>query len=215
MSLVSISSACFPLGFQKVKRPTNLILLPMKCQMLKVGNWWVFMKKNCHSNLWLTEKLFNYSRIKTRKIRILWSVTALTESVAESSCFFCRFWDPWCRSREVDDSWGDCTIYCRQERCLWITCSMVHYKGKSMQVLTSFCFFPQLQCNFIPLLQVTSTGSSCIAENVCHFWRLLFTRAWLASISPVWLYLNVHWERKDYVNFIVFQLQPVMIIWFQ
>lgn len=87
------------------------------------------------------ETIINYCRNKTHMIRILWSVTALTESVAEPSCFFCRFWDPWCRSREVDDSWGDCTIYCRQERCLWITCSMVHYKGKSMQVLISFCFF--------------------------------------------------------------------------
>lgn len=34
----------------------------------------------------------------------------------------------------------------------------------------------------------------------------------LASISPVWLYLNVHWELKDYVNLIVFQLQPVVVI---
>lgn len=135
---MSFSSACFCLNFQKVKRPTNLILLPMKCWKLEIDE---FLWKNCHSNLWLTEKLINNCKNKTHRIRILWSVTALTESVAEPSCFFCRFWDPWCRSREVDDSWGDCTIYCRQERCLWITCSMVHYKGKSMQVLTSFCLF--------------------------------------------------------------------------
>lgn len=46
---------------------------------------------------------------------------------------------------------------------------MVHYKGKSIAGSHFVLFPPQLQRNFIFLFQVTSTGSSCIAENVCHF----------------------------------------------
>lgn len=45
-------------------------------------------------------------------------------------CFCCRFWDPRRWSREVDDSWGDCTVHCRQEGRLWIICSIAQTTGK-------------------------------------------------------------------------------------
>lgn len=32
-----------------------------------------------------------------------------------------RFWDPWWRGREVDDTTWDCSVHRRQEGCLWMS----------------------------------------------------------------------------------------------
>lgn len=60
-------------------------------------------------------------------------------------CFFCRLWDPWRRSREVDESWWYCTVHRRQEGRLWIMFSIVHYRGKSLR---QPCFLPLHHLNY-------------------------------------------------------------------
>lgn len=139
--------------------------------------------------------------------------------------FLRRLWDPWRRSREADDSWGDCTVYCRQERRLWImfNSSLLRWVSASHThpVLFSYAVNDSGVC-LLQKLPRPPTGSTHEAEQPLLPSVLQSITTSLASVSCVWLYLNenVRWElgdkKKNQVNkqgrigFFFSQRQPVV-----
>lgn len=117
--------------------------------------------------------------------------------------FLCRLWDPWRRSREADDSRGDCTVYCRQERRLWIMfdSSLLRWVSASHAhpVLFSYLVNDSGVCCLLQRLPRPPTGSTHETEQPLLPSVLLSIKTSLALVSCVWLYLNenVRWELGD------------------